>query len=163
MFKVFFNTDRSMSTASATQVRKPFYSGSVDHWKKYEKQLAPSIKALKWIRRGNNLNGVQLNIAVMARIKCSVGSATLSLSHYRLSRRLWTMLQRNRRNLSRWWWPPDAGMYRQPDRFQLADVSVRERPNRKVKRDTGNKSPTGIRPSLPSPRNSGPVMLKLLG
>ena len=43
----FYNTDRSVSTARATQVRKPFYNGSVDHWKKYEKQLAPLIKALK--------------------------------------------------------------------------------------------------------------------
>jgi tetratricopeptide (TPR) repeat protein len=43
----FYNTNRAVSTASAAQVRKPIYGDSVERWRKYEKQLAPLIKALK--------------------------------------------------------------------------------------------------------------------
>ena len=42
----FYNTDRPVKTASASQVRKPIYTTSVNRWKKYEKYLTPLIEAL---------------------------------------------------------------------------------------------------------------------
>ncbi len=42
----FYKTKRSVSTASAAQVRKPIYTNSVERWKRFEPQLAPLIKAL---------------------------------------------------------------------------------------------------------------------
>ncbi len=42
----FYKTQRKVATASATQVRRPMYSDSVQLWKKYEKQLEPLRKAL---------------------------------------------------------------------------------------------------------------------
>jgi tetratricopeptide (TPR) repeat protein len=42
----FHETDRSVLTASATQVRKPIYKDSVKKWKKYERQLKPLIDTL---------------------------------------------------------------------------------------------------------------------
>jgi len=42
----FYNTDRPVRTASATQVRKPIYTTSVNRWKKYEKYLQPLLQEL---------------------------------------------------------------------------------------------------------------------
>ncbi len=42
----FHKTDRAVQTASVAQVRKPIYNGSVQLWKRYEKQLAPLLQAL---------------------------------------------------------------------------------------------------------------------
>ena len=44
----FFKTDRPVNTASAVQVRQPIYRDSVQSWKRYEKQLVPLLKALKY-------------------------------------------------------------------------------------------------------------------
>ncbi len=43
----FYKTDRPVKTASAAQVRQPIYKGSVQSWIRYEKQLAPLLKALR--------------------------------------------------------------------------------------------------------------------
>lgn len=37
----FYNTDRPVKTASASQVRKPIYTTSTNRWRKYEKYLQP--------------------------------------------------------------------------------------------------------------------------
>lgn len=37
----FYNTDRPVKTASATQVRRPIYTTSTNRWRKYEKYLGP--------------------------------------------------------------------------------------------------------------------------
>ena len=37
----FHETRRVVKTPSAGQVRRPIYTGSLDRWKKYHKQLAP--------------------------------------------------------------------------------------------------------------------------
>lgn len=42
----FFETSRSVRTASVWQVRKKMYKGSSDEWRKYEKFLEPLINAL---------------------------------------------------------------------------------------------------------------------
>jgi hypothetical protein len=42
----FYETDRPVKTASASQVRKPIYNTSVNRWKKYEKYLAPLLEEL---------------------------------------------------------------------------------------------------------------------
>lgn len=42
----FHRTKRSVSTASAAQVRRPMYNNSVGMWKRYEEQLAPMRKVL---------------------------------------------------------------------------------------------------------------------
>jgi tetratricopeptide (TPR) repeat protein len=42
----FYNTNRTVKTVSAAQVRKPIYGSSVERWRKYENQLAPLIEAL---------------------------------------------------------------------------------------------------------------------
>jgi len=42
----FYETERPVKTASASQVRKPIYSTSVNRWKKYEKYLAPLLEEL---------------------------------------------------------------------------------------------------------------------
>ncbi|MDH4228165.1 MAG: sulfotransferase [Nitrospirota bacterium] len=42
----FHKTKRTVSTASATQVRQPMYKGSVERWRRYEKHLAPLLEAL---------------------------------------------------------------------------------------------------------------------
>lgn len=39
----FYNTDRPVKTASASQVRKPIYTTSTNRWKKFEKYLAPLL------------------------------------------------------------------------------------------------------------------------
>lgn len=39
----FYNTDRPVKTASATQVRKPIYTTSTNRWRKYEQYLAPLL------------------------------------------------------------------------------------------------------------------------
>jgi tetratricopeptide (TPR) repeat protein len=49
----FEDTDRSVWTASATQVRKPIYTSAVGRWKKYERHLTPLLNAL-----GSLVNGV---------------------------------------------------------------------------------------------------------
>jgi tetratricopeptide (TPR) repeat protein len=42
----FFETDRSVRTASLWQVRQPVYDSSVDRWRNYEAHLGPLFKAL---------------------------------------------------------------------------------------------------------------------
>jgi len=42
----FHKTRRTVSTASATQVRQPMYKGSVERWRRYEKHLGPLLEAL---------------------------------------------------------------------------------------------------------------------
>lgn len=42
----FHASDRSVRTASASQVRKPIYRSSVERWRPYEKELAPLFEAL---------------------------------------------------------------------------------------------------------------------
>ncbi len=42
----FYETDRPVKTASASQVRKPIYTTSVNRWKKYEKHLEPLLEEL---------------------------------------------------------------------------------------------------------------------
>jgi hypothetical protein len=47
------NTQRSVLTASQWQVRQPIYRGSVERWRRYERQLSPMIEAMggwDWIR-----------------------------------------------------------------------------------------------------------------
>jgi tetratricopeptide (TPR) repeat protein len=43
----FYETDRPVKTASAAQVRQPIHKGSVQSWKRYERQLAPLFDALE--------------------------------------------------------------------------------------------------------------------
>lgn len=43
----FHETAGRVGTASATQVRKPLHAGSVGKWRKYERHLAPLLKALE--------------------------------------------------------------------------------------------------------------------
>lgn len=42
----FHRTERSVYTASATQVRQPIYRGSVDRWRRFEAHLGPLLDAL---------------------------------------------------------------------------------------------------------------------
>jgi len=42
----FHNTERTISTASFDQVRKPMYSGSIGRWRQYENHLGPLIGEL---------------------------------------------------------------------------------------------------------------------
>ncbi|HEY2891125.1 MAG TPA: sulfotransferase [Dongiaceae bacterium] len=42
----FHQADRSVRTASATQVRQPLYASSIGRWRRYEKHMAPLIAAL---------------------------------------------------------------------------------------------------------------------
>ena len=42
----FYETDRPVKTASASQVRKPIYTTSVNRWKKYESHLGPLLEEL---------------------------------------------------------------------------------------------------------------------
>ncbi len=42
----FYNTDRPVKTASATQVRKPIYTTSTNRWRKFEKYLGPLLHEL---------------------------------------------------------------------------------------------------------------------
>ncbi len=42
----FYNTDRPVKTASATQVRKPIYTTSTNRWRKFEKYLGPLLEEL---------------------------------------------------------------------------------------------------------------------
>jgi tetratricopeptide (TPR) repeat protein len=42
----FHKTERSIRTASVTQVRQPVYQSSVQRWKRYEKHLQPLLEAL---------------------------------------------------------------------------------------------------------------------
>ncbi|NKB35297.1 MAG: tetratricopeptide repeat protein [Pseudomonadales bacterium] len=42
----FYETDRVVTTASATQVRSPMYKSSIQTWKKYEKWLTPLLDIL---------------------------------------------------------------------------------------------------------------------
>ena len=43
----FWETKRSVATASVWQVRQPIYKTSIGRWKKYEKFLEPLIKILE--------------------------------------------------------------------------------------------------------------------
>jgi hypothetical protein len=42
----FHETRRRVSSASATQVRKPLYESSLGQWRNYERHLAPLLAAL---------------------------------------------------------------------------------------------------------------------
>jgi predicted Zn-dependent protease len=42
----FYETDRGILTASSEQVRQPLYTGSLDHWRRYEPWLGPMKDAL---------------------------------------------------------------------------------------------------------------------
>ncbi len=42
----FYNTKRSVNTASMTQVRRPIYTSAVERWRPYEKYLGPLLDAL---------------------------------------------------------------------------------------------------------------------
>lgn len=42
----FYEASRAIKTASASQVRKPLYSSSIDRWRHYERNLLPLITAL---------------------------------------------------------------------------------------------------------------------
>ncbi len=42
----FYNTDRPVKTASASQVRKPIYTTSTNRWRKYEKYLSPLLEEI---------------------------------------------------------------------------------------------------------------------
>ena len=42
----FHRTERTVQTASLTQVRQPIYRSSLERWRRYEKHLAPLIAAL---------------------------------------------------------------------------------------------------------------------
>jgi Flp pilus assembly protein TadD len=43
----FYETDRAVRTASATQVRQPLYRGAVGRWRAYETHLKPLLSALE--------------------------------------------------------------------------------------------------------------------
>ncbi len=43
----FHRSERTVKTASFAQVRRPIYTGSVQHWKNFDKKLEPLILALK--------------------------------------------------------------------------------------------------------------------
>ncbi len=43
----FFKSKRAVATVSSEQVRQPIYSSALEHWKNYEKHLAPLRKALQ--------------------------------------------------------------------------------------------------------------------
>jgi tetratricopeptide (TPR) repeat protein len=42
----FYNLDRPVKTASASQVRKPIYTSSVNRWRKYEAYLGPLLEEI---------------------------------------------------------------------------------------------------------------------
>jgi tetratricopeptide (TPR) repeat protein len=42
----FYETDRGILTASSEQVRQPMYTGSLEHWRRYERWLDPMKAAL---------------------------------------------------------------------------------------------------------------------
>jgi tetratricopeptide (TPR) repeat protein len=42
----FYNTDRPVKTASASQVRKPIYTTSTNRWRKFEKYLGPLLEEI---------------------------------------------------------------------------------------------------------------------
>ena len=42
----FYQTERVVSTASAAQVRRPFYGTSVGRWRAYRSSLQPLLQAL---------------------------------------------------------------------------------------------------------------------
>ena len=42
----FYKTSRSVSTASAVQVRRPIYKDAVERWKNYTAHLQPLLDAL---------------------------------------------------------------------------------------------------------------------
>jgi hypothetical protein len=42
----FHQTERSVRTASATQVRQPIYRSAVGRWRVYENELEPLLRAL---------------------------------------------------------------------------------------------------------------------
>jgi hypothetical protein len=44
--RAFHNTERSVQTASAVQVRAPIYRSSIGRWRRYERFLQPLLEAL---------------------------------------------------------------------------------------------------------------------
>jgi tetratricopeptide (TPR) repeat protein len=44
--RAFYNTERSVQTASAVQVRAPVYRSSIGRWRRYERFLQPLLEAL---------------------------------------------------------------------------------------------------------------------
>lgn len=53
----FYETRRTVHTASVTQVRQPIYKSSTGRWRKYEKHLGPLLEALGLDRAGNRTGG----------------------------------------------------------------------------------------------------------
>ena len=43
----FYETKRSINTASSEQVRQPIYKGAMQAWKNYESHIEPLIKTLR--------------------------------------------------------------------------------------------------------------------
>ena len=43
----FYETKRSINTASSEQVRQPIYKGAMHAWKNYESHIGPLITTLK--------------------------------------------------------------------------------------------------------------------
>jgi len=43
----FYETERSINTASSEQVRQPIYKGAMNAWKNYERHIAPLIETLE--------------------------------------------------------------------------------------------------------------------
>jgi hypothetical protein len=43
----FHETERTVRTASLSQVRKPIYKGSVERWRRYEKSLGPLFEMIE--------------------------------------------------------------------------------------------------------------------
>jgi hypothetical protein len=63
----FHRTDRSVRTASATQVRQPIYKTSVGRWRRYEKFLGPLLAELdpsKAHQSASNIANVKEDIHV---------------------------------------------------------------------------------------------------
>jgi len=52
----FHNSQRSVNTASMTQVRRPIYKSSVERWRPYEKYLGPLLDALGDLAPKRGLN-----------------------------------------------------------------------------------------------------------
>ena len=43
----FYETERSINTASSEQVRQPIYKGAMNAWKNYESHIGPLIETLE--------------------------------------------------------------------------------------------------------------------
>ena len=52
----FYETKRSINTASSEQVRQPIYKGAMNAWKNYESHIEPLIETLEPILNAEDLN-----------------------------------------------------------------------------------------------------------